>query len=36
MNCPKCGSEKVNVQMVSESKLKDKHHSIAYWLLIGW
>jgi Zn finger protein HypA/HybF involved in hydrogenase expression len=36
MNCPKCGSDKVNVQMVTESQLKNKHHSIIYWLLIGW
>ena len=25
MKCPKCGSENVNVQMVTESKLKTKH-----------
>ena len=30
MNCPKCGSENVNVQMVSESQLKTKHHSFLY------
>ena len=36
MKCPKCGSENVNVQMVSESQLKNKHHSILYWLFIGW
>jgi len=35
MNCPKCNSENVNVQMVSESKLKRKR-SVIYWLLIGW
>lgn len=36
MKCPKCGSENVNVQMVSETKLKNKHHSILYWIVIGW
>lgn len=36
MKCPKCESENVNVQMVTETKLKTKHHSILYWLLIGW
>lgn len=36
MKCPKCGSENVNVQMVSESQLKNKHHSIWYWIFIGW
>ena len=36
MRCPKCGSENTNVQMVSESILKNKHHSALYWILIGW
>ncbi len=36
MTCNKCGSNNVNVQMVSESQLKNKHHSIFYWLFIGW
>lgn len=36
MKCSKCGSENVNVQMVSESKLKTKHHSVLYWIFIGW
>ncbi len=36
MKCPRCGSENVNVQMVSESQLKNKHRSFLYWLLIGW
>lgn len=36
MQCPKCGSENVNAQMVSETVLKKKHHSIWYWLFIGW
>lgn len=36
MKCPKCGSSNINVQMVSESKLKNKHQSIFYWLIIGW
>lgn len=35
MKCPKCASENVNVQMVTETKLKKKH-SVVYWLLIGW
>lgn len=34
MVCPKCGSNNVNVQMVSEQV--KKHHSIWYWLFIGW
>ena len=36
MKCPKCGSENVNVQMVTDTKLKNKHHSLIYWLFIGW
>jgi len=36
MNCPKCNSQNVNVQVVNEVKLKNKHHGIIWWLLIGW
>lgn len=36
MVCSKCGRENVNVQMVSESKLKTKHHGIIYWFCFGW
>lgn len=36
MKCPKCGSDNVNVQVVSESTLKNKSKSCAYWLFIGW
>lgn len=36
MKCPKCNSENINVQMVTNTQLKNKHHSIIYWLLIGW
>lgn len=35
MRCPKCGSENVSVQMVSESKLKNKRHGLIWWLCIG-
>ncbi len=34
MQCSKCGSNNVNVQAVSV--VKNKHHSIWYWLIIGW
>lgn len=34
--CPRCGSTNINVQMVSETNLKTKRHSIFWWLLIGW
>ena len=36
MTCPKCGSENVNVQVVTETELKTKHHGIVYWLCFGW
>lgn len=36
MVCPKCGNSNVNVQMVTETQLKNKHHGIFWWLLIGW
>ena len=36
MTCPKCGSTNVNVQMVTQSKLVDKHHGILWWLFNGW
>lgn len=36
MKCPKCGSENVTVQMVTETNLKEKKHGILYWVLIGW
>lgn len=36
MTCPKCGSTNVNVQMVSESQLKNKHRGCLWWLCVGW
>ena len=36
MTCPKCGSNNVTIQAVSESQLKTKHRSIFWWLLIGF
>ena len=36
MVCPKCKSENVNVQIVTETKMKTKHKGILYWLCIGW
>lgn len=35
MKCPKCGSENVNIQMVTEVKEKAKKGWL-YWLFIGW
>ena len=36
MRCPKCGSENVSIQMVSETQLKRKYHGIFWWMFIGW
>lgn len=36
MVCPKCKSENVNVQVVNKVTIKDKHHGILWWLIIGF
>ncbi len=36
MICPKCKSTNVNIQMVSDTFSKRQHHSLGYWILIGW
>ena len=36
MQCPKCGSNSVTVQMVTDTQLKTKRHSIFWWILVGW
>lgn len=36
MRCPKCGSENVQIQVVNEVKLKNKHHGFFWWLCVGW
>lgn len=34
--CPVCNSTNVTIQVVNESILKNKHHSIIWWIFIGW
>lgn len=34
--CPKCGSTNVNAQVINEVILKNKHHSVIWWIFIGW
>lgn len=36
MICPKCGSSNVSTQIVNEMQLKNKHHGVIWWVLIGW
>lgn len=36
MKCPKCGSENVTVQVVTETELKEKKHGLIWWICVGW
>lgn len=36
MVCPKCGSNYVQIQIVNEVKLKDKHHGALWWIFVSW
>ena len=36
MNCPKCGSNNVNIQVINEVKLVTKHHGIIWWIFVSW
>ena len=36
MICGKCGSNNVNVQVVTETKIKNKHHGCIWWAFFGW
>lgn len=36
MVCPKCNGNNVTVQAVNQVQMKNAHHSILWWLLIGW
>ena len=36
MFCPKCGSGFVTVQVVNDVRLKNVHHGVLWWLLVGW
>ena len=35
MRCPRCGSENISFQLVSETQIKVKHHGILWWMFIG-
>ena len=34
--CPNCNSSNINIQIINESHLVANHHSLLWWLLIGW
>lgn len=36
MVCPKCGSDNVNVQIATETKLVNKHHGVIWWCCCWW
>lgn len=36
MKCPKCGSEQVHAQVVSETSMVTKHKGVLYWIFVGW
>lgn len=36
MVCKKCGSQNVTVQVVTETKVKEKKHGIFWWICVGW
>lgn len=36
MKCPKCGSEDVKVQVVSEEVVRVHKHGWTYWLFVAW
>lgn len=36
MNCPKCNSENVRVELVNHLDLRTKKKGILYWFFIGW
>lgn len=36
MVCPKCKSEMVTTQVVTDTKLVKKHHGIFWWICVGW
>ena len=36
MTCPKCKSDNVSVQVVTESQLKNKHHGFLWHVFVGW
>ena len=36
MRCPKCHSTFVDVQVVTDVRTVKVHHSILWWVFIGW
>ena len=36
MVCPKCNSENVTTQIINEVHMKNQHHGIIWWMIVGW
>jgi len=36
MQCPKCQSTNVSIQLITETNFKTKKKTLLYWLTIGW
>lgn len=36
LRCPRCGGTNITVQLVTDTKLVNKHHGVIWWLLCGW
>lgn len=36
MVCPKCGGVNVMTHVVSDTKSVNRHHSVLWWVFVGW
>lgn len=36
MNCPKCKSNNISIQVLNSVELVRKHNSFLWWIAIGW
>lgn len=36
MNCPKCKSNNISIQVLNSVELVKKHNSFLWWITIGW
>ena len=36
MNCPKCKSNNISIQVLNSVELVRKHNSFLWWITIGW
>ena len=34
--CPKCGSDNINYQAVTNTVSKNARHGCAWWIFVGW